>query len=197
MVEDLPQRFSGDLDQADGEIEASINASPHFKRLMQTFCREIGPRPAGSPAMRRGAEFLAEQWKELGAHEVHTEELPVRAWEDGGAELQVLSPQRRKYPSIQSINSASGIVSGSLVNAGTLTLSELSRLGGSIRGSVVLLTKVRGISGGKYIPLQKVISLTEAAGAIGALFTGWHEQLPSADFVDHLMKSESTAFLNF
>ena len=183
MSQQSTGRFSVDLAQADQQIEIAINASPHFKRLMQTFCREIGPRPAGSPAMRRGADFLAQQWEEIGASNVHTEEVPVNTWQDGETELRVISPSQKDYPAIQCVNSAAATVQAPLVAAGSLSTADLRRLGNSLRGSVALLDTVLGIHGGKYTPLQKFISLAEGARASAVVVTPTSRPKPGVNFL--------------
>lgn len=185
MSEESAERSSVDLKQADQQIESSINASPHFERLMQTFCREIGPRPAGSPAMRRGADFLAQQWEQLGASNVHTEEVPIRAWEDGGTELQIISSLKKDYPAVQCVNSASTTVQGPLVDAGSLSPADLGRLGHSLRGSVALLDGVLGIHGGRYSPLQKFISQAEGARTSAVIVIHPDRSKPGVDFLHH------------
>ena len=55
----MTEKWSDD-DKVRQEIVDAINASPHGGRLMSTLCQQVGPRPAGSAAMRQAAEMLAE-----------------------------------------------------------------------------------------------------------------------------------------
>lgn len=107
-----------DVYSADQEITSAINASPHGEGLMKSLCREVGPRPAGSAAMREPAESLAEEWRGFGAANVHTEPVPVRAWDEAESSVETLAPIQRLYNSVQSVYSSSGTVEGWVVDAG-------------------------------------------------------------------------------
>src|SRR5947207_15999940 len=99
---------------------------------MRTLCREIGPRPPGSAAMRKAQAILRKEWSSFGVGGVQLERVAFDGWKEGGAVVEMLSPSRRRFDAIQAIHSVAGIVEGPLVHGGTLGFSDLHRLGGAV-----------------------------------------------------------------
>ena len=183
----MAEEHTLDIHEADRRIADRINASPHAKRLLTTLCRQVGPRPAGSAAMRQAAGLLAGEWRSIGAREVHTERVPVLAWEEGESSVRAIGPTAHSLDSVHCVNSAPGTVSGALVVAGESELAGSSGPGRELRGAIVLM-KGHEVSGGKYEPMQRRISRAERAGAAAVLLAGRHPDLP---VIDHMYRPVS------
>jgi len=164
------------------EVANRIHAGLHGERLMRALCRDAGPRPPGSEGMRRAQGLLASEWAELGAGKVRVEPLTLSAWDEGEAAVEILEPLRRSCEAIQAVNSPPGQVEGRLVDGGSLRSEDLYRIGRDVRGSI-LLVKGHHISGGEFEPLQKRVSLAEAAGAAAVLLAGRYPELPTVEFI--------------
>ncbi len=171
---------SFDIHKANQEMTGAIHASPRGEELMGTLCREVGPRPPGSAAMRQAVELLAEEWRGFGAANVHTEPVPLMAWDEAESSVEVTAPIQRSYASVQCVYSGSGIVEGRVIDAGDLSSEELGTLGEGIRGAIVLM-KGHEISGGKHEPIQKKIDLAEKSGAAGVLLASSYPKLPAIE----------------
>ncbi len=173
-------RQAFDTYEANQEMTSAINASPHGEGLMKSLCREVGTRPSGSPAMGQAAELLAEQWRGFGAANVHTEPVSLNAWDEADSRVEILSPVQRSYTSVQCVYSGSGTVTGQIIDARDLGSEELGTLGEDIRGAIVLV-KGHEISGSKFEPMSKKVSLAEKAGASAVLLASRHPELPAIE----------------
>jgi len=78
---------------ADPEVLRAVDASPFLEQNLRTLCDELGPRPTGSPAMQRAAQWALGQFQDASTDSawLETFELP-RSWSDGGAEIRVTAP---------------------------------------------------------------------------------------------------------
>lgn len=74
---------------------ALAGASPAYD-LVESLTTDIGPRPAGSAAQHRAAQWGVERMRALGFENVHIESFPVSYWKRGEerAEVVGVSPQR-------------------------------------------------------------------------------------------------------
>ena len=168
-----------DFDEAVSEVSDAIRSSPYGERLMRYFCREIGPRPTGSSAMRQAVEALAEEWQALGAVSVHSESVPVVAWNEADSQVQL---DRTTYDSLQAIHSAAGTVEGPLLVVGGGDAEALRQLGGAVRGTVVLM-RGHEISAGKYESTQRRVYVLQEAGAVGVILVSQQAALPAIEFM--------------
>lgn len=171
-----------DLDRANLEVRDRIHAGSRGKKLMQTLCREIGPRPTGSESMKTAVTFLSKEWSELGAVNAYSEDVPALGWQESASRVEMVVPARRSFPSVQCLNSGSGTVEGRLLNAAEGSPGELSRLGKSVSGAVVLL-KRQEVSARKDNPLAKRVSLAQEAGAAAVLLVSTYPDLPAVEFM--------------
>ena len=117
-----------DLEKAQVTIAEGIDASDNGPRLMKTLCHDVGPRPTGSVALRKGGEVLASEWQKLGAVDIHTEAVPVVAWDEGESRLETCAPHQRLYDSVQCVHSGSGKVEARLLNAGSGSLEDTDKV---------------------------------------------------------------------
>ena len=60
--------------------------------ILESLTTEIGPRPAGSEAQHRAAEWAMAKLKALGFSNVHSERFPVPGWTRGQETAEVTSP---------------------------------------------------------------------------------------------------------
>jgi len=68
-----------------------------FERLAH-LCDRIGPRPAGSPAYRRAAEWAADLLRADGHENVRLEPVTVPVWRRGRERCVMLEPGQRELP---------------------------------------------------------------------------------------------------
>ncbi len=170
------------LNRANTDIADMINTSPHGEQLMKLLC-QIGPRPTGSATMRRATKFLSKKWIELGAANVHTEEVSVTAWDECESQLELIVPTYRSYESLQCINTASGVAEGKLLDVGRGDIETINQLDKTVVHGAVLLTKGHEISGGKYDPVHKRIHLLENMGAAGVILVSQQHALPAIHYM--------------
>ena len=130
--------------------------------------------------MRQAVELLAEEWRGFGAKNVHTEPVPIMAWDEAESSVETLSPVERSYASVQCVYSGSGTVTGPVIDVRELGSGELGTLGEDISGALLLM-KGHEISGSKFEPLSKKISLAEQAGAGAVLLASSHPELPAIE----------------
>jgi carboxypeptidase Q len=168
---------SFDWEQARVDVDRAIHASEHGARLMRTLCREVGPRPAGSVGMRRAIQVVTQALLDLGASNVHTEDVPIVAWDDGGSAMEVLESAPRAFDSLQAPHSGSGVCSGRLVDAGDGSLAEVGHVGGSLQSAIALMAG-RSVGVMRNEPVARRIRLLEDAGAVGAIVVSSHPELP-------------------
>lgn len=169
------------LNRANTDIAGMINTSPHGEQLMKLLC-QIGPRPTGSAAMWRATKFLSKKWIEFGAANVHTEEVPVVAWDECKSQLELIAPTYRSYESLQCINTASGMAEGKLLDVGRGDVETVHQLNETVHGAI-LLTKGHEISGGKYDPVHKRVCLLEDIGAAGVILVSQQHNLPAIHYM--------------
>ena len=78
---------------ADPDVLRQVDASPFLEQNLRTLCDVLGPRPTGSAAMQRAAQWALGQFQDASTDSawLETFELP-RSWSDGGAEIRVTAP---------------------------------------------------------------------------------------------------------
>src|ERR1043166_8860920 len=172
-----------DFNESVCTLRKRVLSSPHPARLMRTLCREAGPRPPGTKGFRTAQEILHREWLALGATEVRREPVAFGAWEEGRAEVNLISPLKRRMEGIQAIHSTTGTVDAPLVEGGRMSFADLHRLGDSVHGAIVLMDG-HVFTGGHFEPIQKRISLAEATGAAAVLIVGPDPTLPGIQFLN-------------
>jgi hypothetical protein len=146
-------------------------------RLMGKLCREIGPRPPASEAMRAAQRLIADGLASIGASNVGTEPVNVFAWTDRPASLAVDLPGGRStsYPVYQHVHTASGEVAGELVDVGFASAAELDAAAGppARPGAIALShTYDRPGAGGAYVTIQQKFSAIWERGFAGIVARG-------------------------
>lgn len=162
------------LEPMDQGFCGGVWTSPGFKQLMEELSYDIGPRPTGSKGMQEGQKLLAAKLRKLGVKGVHTEPVPVRAWQEEPSRLELVAPRQRAYESLHCVHSAAGALTAPLVDAGTGTLEDLDRLGRKLDGAVALIGG-HVISGAKYVPLPRQVQRISERGGVAVLLRSMYQ----------------------
>lgn len=71
----------------------AIDQSKSIDPTLRFVCDELGPRPAGTPAMQRAVDWSVEAFREAGVDDVHREEFTIPTlWHEGATEVEVTAP---------------------------------------------------------------------------------------------------------
>jgi hypothetical protein len=135
---------------------------------MEVLSCDIGPRPSGSKGMREAAGAVMDWLRAAGVNNVHTEPVPVFAWQDRPSTLERTGARPRRYASVQHVHSAAAKISAPLVDAGAGNESDLDRIGDRIAGAV-LLVNGHVASGTRFVPMQVRVARMCERGAAGIL----------------------------
>ena len=181
MAQEHSARASG---QAFEQVARSINGSPGFGRLMSAFCGRIGPRPAGSRAMREATDLLAKEWTALGASAVHTEAFPVSVWRPSPCRLHIDAPATLAVECIQAIHSASTSLRAAIVDVDAGEAHDVARCGASLRGAIALIQgRECDLSEPRPSPTPRRIRLCQDAGAAAVVLIGADPERPAIHFL--------------
>ena len=127
------------------------------KDLMTYLCSEIGPRPAGSPAIEKARGYIAERLRDLGAEAVREESVPVPLWRPKSASVELVTSENCSFRCIQNLFSASGEAVGPLVDIGDNREEKMRAAERSGSGAILLMDGM-GVYGGKYVPFGKRVA---------------------------------------
>lgn len=152
----------------DREICATVWTSPRAPELMQALGDDIGSRPAASQPYRDAVALLTRELTGIGCGGIHTEPVPIVAWQAGDSLVELIRPGQCRCESVHHVHSAPGDVSGALVDAGAGTPAELDRLGGGTAGAVLLVAG-HEITGGKVPPIRRRVQDMAERGAAAIL----------------------------
>lgn len=173
--------------QMDTEICGTVWTSRGAQELMEMLSYDIGPRPPGSEAMRNASIAVQQLLASFGALNVHTEPVPVLAWNDAPSAVELISPRRRVYESVQHVHSRSRTVFGPLLDVGSGSEGDLDRLGDRVAGSVLLL-RGHESCGSRFVPIQIRVKEACRRGAAALLL---RNLIPGAGPAIELMGVES------
>ena len=70
-------------------------ADPRALALVRSLTREVGARPAGSPADAKAVAWALAQCQALGLQAVRAEPLALRVWQRGPASAEIVAPERQ------------------------------------------------------------------------------------------------------
>jgi hypothetical protein len=138
-----------------GEAEFSSERALEHDRFLSVA---IGPRPAGSDAEMRAAEYIRDQLSSFG-YDATLQPFNFDSFIDLGTTVDIASPDPRPIEALALGTSASGLAEGSLLSAG---LGRPQEIPVGARGSVLLVQ--RG-----DITFSAKVANAEAAGAIGVI----------------------------
>lgn len=77
----------------------------HAFALVDSLVREIGPRPAGSPAYDRAVQWALAQFQRLGFSKVRTEPVALQMWRRAPTSVELLEPEARALVAVALGNS--------------------------------------------------------------------------------------------
>ncbi len=157
------------LDRINNHIWLHVWRDHEAWELMRTMCKEIGPRPAGSPAMSQARAHLGTLLEALGAVDVREEEVPVRLWDPGEPVLELLEPEHKAYDCLQYLYTASQDLTLPLVDMRNGLPDDSEHSGQQMRGTAMLMNG-RVISGGKSLPIIARIMPAYKQGARAIIF---------------------------
>ncbi len=129
----------GDAADAAPRIIAAARASKHAWDRLAELCDLFGPRPAGSPAYARAADWALAEMKKDGLANVHREDVTIHNWERGAESLVLLEPNGpRPLPMLglgRSVGTPPEGVTAPVVVVHDF--ADLDRAGDKVKGKIV------------------------------------------------------------
>jgi Zn-dependent M28 family amino/carboxypeptidase len=141
--------------------------------ILESLTTEIGPRPAGSPAVAHARDWGTAKLTALGFSNVHVEPFAKRAWLRGAESVEIVGPEPRKLALLGLGNSPStpaGGVTGQVVVFDSL--AELKAAPANCCGGKIVLVNqpmTRTQSGEGYSSAVAARSAAPEAAARGAV----------------------------
>lgn len=156
-----------------GRVEASVRTSQGLEADLWTLCDAIGPRMAGTEAMRDALQWGLRSFREAGLQSARLEPVPIPlAWREGETRIEVVQPRPFRLRAAASAFSPSlpEPVEGELELGGSGQQGAILRAGESLRGKIVLV-ELREASSMDSLGLSQrdsMVAVREAA-EVGAL----------------------------
>jgi hypothetical protein len=139
---------SGAIDQTAARLRDRALTGSGAYDILESLTTEIGPRPAGSPAIARAKDWAIAKMTALGFTNVHAEPFSVWAWFKGTETAEVTAP----FPQPLLITGLGGSVATPLggVEAEAVLFATFEALQaappGSLAGKIAVLTERMGAS---------------------------------------------------
>ena len=166
-----------------GRVETSVRASQELEADLRTLCDVIGPRMAGTEAMRYALQWGLRSFREAGLQNARLE--PVRipsAWREGETRIDVLEPRPFRLRAAASAYSPSipRPLEAEVVLGGSGKEGAILRIGQEVRGKVVLveLSEASSLDSLGLSQRDSMVAVREAAevGARAALIVSTRPQ---------------------
>ncbi len=109
---------------------------------LRELCDGIGGRPTGSPACDRAIEWAARKFRDIGIKNVSEEPFAAQSlWLPVSAEASAVSPAafHIRIAAAPMSPSTKGTIEARIVDAGQGSPEDFARLGGAVRGAIVLV----------------------------------------------------------
>src|ERR1700691_1741043 len=109
---------------------------------LRELCDGIGGRPTGSAACDRAIEWAAKKFRDIGIRNVSVEPFQAQSmWLAVSAEASAVSPAafNIRIAAAPMSPSTQGTVEARIIDAGEGTSADFARLGGAVRGAIVLV----------------------------------------------------------
>ncbi|XVH32530.1 M28 family peptidase [Haloferacaceae archaeon DSL9] len=151
------------------DIEQAIGRTWIDDRPWQfiTDLTAIGGRMGGSEGERRGAELVAETFRDIGLRDVTIDPFPMRAWRRGDTELTLRTSATRQFEAVALPYSPAGDVSAPFVDVGYGTPAEIDAE--DVTGKIaVASTTTPGDS--RFIHRMEKFGYAVESGAVGFVF---------------------------
>jgi len=145
---------------------------------------EIGGRITGSPEMAKAIEWAVAAFRASGI-EVHTEKyMLAKSWSEGETRLEVFGPEKfpvRLVSEGWSPATPGGGIETNLVDVGFGTLEDFAKAGGTVKGSILLVSSEIGSTWSdlfkEYALPPGIIERAVKEGAAAILWMGARERL--------------------
>lgn len=128
---------------ADPAILREVDSSPSLEKNLRVLCDELGPRPAGTEAMKAAAQWAVAQFQNAGVDSAWLEPFEIpRSWTDGGASIRITAPVSFEVSAVSTAWSPPRSAEEAdleLVLSDGLGQGAVARLGEAARGRAVLV----------------------------------------------------------
>ena len=166
-----------------GRVETSVRTSQGLEADLRTLCDAIGPRMAGTEAMRDALDWGLRSFQEAGLQNVRLEPVPIPlAWREGETRIEVVQPRPFRLRAAASAFSPSvrEPMEGELALGATGQQGAILQAGESLRGKIVLV-ELREASSLDSLGLSQrdsMVAVREAAevGALAVLIVSTRPQ---------------------
>ncbi len=131
LAQDPPHRLA---ERARGETPLMTD--------VRELCDGIGGRPTGSPACDRAIEWAAKKFRDIGIKNVSVEPFTAESlWLPVSAEASAVSPVKfnLRIAAAPMSPSTKGPIEARIIDAGQGTPEDFARLGGAVRGAILLV----------------------------------------------------------
>ena len=164
-------------------VETSVRTSQGLEADLRTLCDAIGPRMAGTEAMRDALQWGLQSFRDAGLQNARLEPVPIPlAWREGETRIEVVQPRPFRLRAAASAFSPSvrEPVEGELALGGTGQRGAVLQARESLRGKIVLV-ELREASSLESLGLSQrdaMVAVREAAevGALAVLIVSTRPQ---------------------
>lgn len=154
--------MSDSLLTAERAIIGDLWTSPTAWHSMRALCDDFNGRFAASDDERNAAAFIADQLREYGLSNVHTEPFAMQGWQRGPASLSAGS---HAFDCIALPGTPAGDVTAPVLFIGDGEVADFARAGKTARGKIAV---VRGNGSHRLEKYARAV----AAGCVGFVFGG-------------------------
>ena len=123
-------------------LAARAHADTPLMTDLRELCDGIGGRPTGSAACDRAIEWAAKKFRDIGIQNVSVEPFAAQSmWLPVSAEANAVSPAafNIRIAAAPMSPSTKGTIEARIIDAGEGTLADFARLGGTVRGAILLI----------------------------------------------------------
>ena len=166
-----------------GRVETSVRTSQGLDADLRTLCDAIGPRMAGTEAMRDALQWGLRSFRDAGLQNARLEPVPIPlAWREGETRIEVVQPRPFRLRAAASAFSPSvrEPMEAELALGGTGQRGAILQARESLRGKVVLveLSEASSLDNLGLSQRDSMVAVREAAevGALAVLIVSTRPQ---------------------
>jgi carboxypeptidase Q len=129
-------------EDAPHQLAARAHGDTPLMADLRELCDGIGGRPTGSAACDRATEWAARKFRDIGIKNVSVEPFEARnMWLPVSAEASAVSPAtfNIRIAAAPMSPSTKGTIEGRVIDAGEGTPEDFAKLGGTVRGAILLV----------------------------------------------------------